>query len=123
MATPTEIVSQFGRSVKLHRPLDDEEITYESPIDILAIVSSPADRSSVEEEGRIEEGERTITVSKDLDVTSNRSGLPDVVEIDGEYFQVEEVINDNHPMADVWKKTIHLGELDKVRHSVLEPEG
>ncbi len=121
MATPSERVDQFGRSVKLHKAKDQEEVSYEDPMSIMAIISSPRDSDDMEELGRIDTGERTITVAKDIDITNNRYGLPDVVEIDGEYYQVDAVMDDQHPMMDVWKKTVTLEELDAVKHSVLEP--
>lgn len=122
MATPTDIVMQFGKNIHFYKAKDDEEVSYEEPIEIMAIVSSPRDADDVEEMGRVNMGERQITVDKDLDISNNRNGLPDVLKIDGEFYQVEEVNNDKHPMMDIWKKTATLNELDAVKHTVLEPE-
>jgi len=123
MATPTDLVNQFGKKVELYKAKDNETVSYENPIEILTVVSNPSDSDNVEEMGRVDMGERQITVSENIDISNNRNGLPDVVEINNEYYQVEEVRNDPHPMADIRKNTVTLAELDAVKESVLEPEG
>lgn len=122
MATPTDLVVQYGRKILFYEAEDNEEVSYKDPVEILAILSGSRDTNNLEEMGRVNTGEKTMTVSKDLDISNNRNGLPDVVKIDGEFYQIEEVINAEHPMMDIWKKTAVLKELDAVKHSVLEPE-
>lgn len=118
MSTPTELVEANGETVKLFRPYlvsqgyGEREVFYENAVSLKAIVSKPSDTSDMDKEGLRNVGDLTMTIPKNVEVSENRNGKPDVFLRGDKIYTVSEVMRDKHPLMDIEKKTITLEEFD-----------
>jgi len=121
MTDPDELVGEHGEQVTLERVtdavydqndvLDGDASTIES-ITIRAIFSKPTDDLQTRLEGRAETATLTATVKSTVDVQASREGSRDKIYRDGTEYAVVDVSDDQHPFAEVGKKTLALAERD-----------
>ena len=120
MSGPDAIVEDAGKLVT-HQYVTDYDLTDEGQVDqnsldtdqeeIKAVISQPSEEDTQRHEGRLSTGSLRLTVKSDRDVQGDRGGRPDRFKIDGDWYQVVEVRDDEHPITGTKKQTVLVNRL------------
>lgn len=123
MSSPDHLVTAFGVTVRLRQVTAavydnydeyDEAASTIVESDIRAIISQPNNRRrEVLDEGRVEQGDITITVLSSTDISADREGIPDRIRlaIGEEWHEVTKIHLDTHFFTGTEKKTISLRKI------------
>jgi len=117
---PDAIVERTGQTVT-HEYVTDYDLTAEGQVDqnsitteqekIPAVISQPSEEDTQRHEGRLSTGSLRLTVKSDRDVQGNRGGRPDRFKIDGDWYVIVEVRDDEHPITGTKKQTVLVDRL------------
>jgi len=120
MSTPDAIVENTGQTVT-HEYVTDYQLDENGQVDpasistdsdeIPAVISQPSEEDQQRHEGRLSTGSLQLTVKSSRDVQGDRGGRRDRFQIDGEWYQVVEVRDDEHPITGTKKQTVLVDRL------------
>lgn len=115
MTGPDTIVDQFG-TIVTHEYVTAYGLDNNGQVDpgsittaadeIPVIISQPSEEDQQRLEGRLSTGGRRLTVKSDRDIRGDRGGRRDRILIDGEWYEVVEVRDDEHPITGTAKQTV-----------------
>jgi len=120
MPGPDAIVAQHGVTVT-HEYVTDYSLDANGQVDpnsvvtttdeISVVISKPSEEDTQRHEGRLSTGGLRLTVPSDQDVSGERGGRRDQFQIDGEWYEVVEVQDDEHPLTGTAKQTVLVDRL------------